>query len=197
MSSFLLAGVTPVTLTDNITEERLLKFGPFQTWLTTLQSSLKRQDEVQHPFHNDPYTLQSVTIQSVDWFGSNIGFVKLEAVVKNRERKLPGIAFLRGPSVAVLMILQPSDSKTERWVIMTEQPRIPTGSLRFLEIPAGMTDSAGSFAGSAAKVITEETGFDFPSQELKDLTRLAIGKDAIWEDDPLPAGPTDDIRTYI
>jgi ADP-sugar diphosphatase len=33
---------------------------------------------------------------------------------------------------------------------MTEQARIPAGSLRFVEIPAGMMDQYGTLKGAAA-----------------------------------------------
>ena len=54
------------------------------------------------------------------------------------------------------------------------QPRVPAGSLAFTEIPAGMLDDSGSFAGGAAKEIREETGLSIPSNELIDLTSLAL-----------------------
>jgi 8-oxo-dGTP pyrophosphatase MutT (NUDIX family) len=96
--------------------------------------------------------------------------------IKNvKNESLPGVAFLRGGSVAILMILRPSDSKDERWVIMTEQRRIPAGSLTFIEIPAGMIDEE-SFSGAAAKEIQEETGLVIPKHELLDLAELALGK---------------------
>jgi ADP-sugar diphosphatase len=164
-------------LTKEISEEELLKFRPFNVWLAALKSSFHGQKEEGHPFHEAPYTLRSIDIQSVDRFGARgIGFVKIRAEIKNRNNEsLPGVAFLRGGSVAILMILRPSDSKNERWVIMTEQPRIPAGSLTFMEIPAGMIDTQ-SFAGVAAEEIEEETGLVIPKTELLDLTELALGK---------------------
>ena len=57
---------------------------------------------------------------------------------------------------------------------MTIQPRIPAGSLAFPEIPAGMLDDSGSFAGGAAKEIQEETGLKIPQEELIDMTSLAL-----------------------
>lgn len=57
---------------------------------------------------------------------------------------------------------------------MTIQPRIPAGSLAFPEIPAGMLDDSGSFAGGAAKEIQEETGLSVPQNELIDMTSLAL-----------------------
>jgi len=194
----------PVQLTENITKEQLLGFLPFNKWLSALKTSLDRQGEEQHPFHTSPFSLRSVTIQSVDFFKPTvIGFIKLNAGVENANGKtLPGIAFLRGPSVAVLMILQPSDSKAEKWVILTEQPRVAAGSLQFMEVPAGMIDpETESFAGTAANVIMKKTGFKFPEQKLKDLTKYAIGKEAIWDDDTwddrAPAGSSDDLGAYL
>jgi len=65
----------------------------------------------------------------------------LEVVVENKKKEpLTNVVFLRGGAVAVLIILRPSDSPDERYVVMTEQPRIPAGSLNFMEIPAGMLD---------------------------------------------------------
>ena len=69
---------------------------------------------------------------------------------------------------------------------MAEQPRIPVGSLAFMEIPAGMLDNEGTFVGAAAKQIAEETGLEIKTRDLKDLTGLALKK----------AGALDDIRKY-
>ena len=57
---------------------------------------------------------------------------------------------------------------------MTVQPRIPAGSLAFPEIPAGMLDGSGNFAGGAAKEIYEETGLSVHQSELIDMTALAL-----------------------
>ena len=43
-----------------------------------------------------------------------------------------------------------------------------------LELPAGMLDDSGTFAGGAAKEISEETGLDVPAEDLINLTELAI-----------------------
>jgi ADP-sugar diphosphatase len=171
----------PVTvdLAKKITKEKLLKFTAFRNWKDTLLRNLELQyNDKDHAFHEDPYVLKSIEIQSVDYFSpTKIGFIKLKAEIRNRDKKeLPGIAFLRGGSVAMLMILRPVDSRDERWVVMTEQPRVPAGSLKFVEIPAGMLDDAGDFRGQAAKEIEEETGFKLPKHELIDLTKLALSQ---------------------
>lgn len=166
----------PVDLVEDLSEDQLRKFPAFQHWYETLQASLKNQESKDHAFHEKPYSLKSIQIKSVSFFGKRIGFLKFEAQITNAaNEKLPGIVFLRGPSVAMLMILRPHDNKSERFVIMTEQPRVPAGSLAFLEIPAGMMDDdTDTFAGVAAKEIREETGLTVHRDELKDLTALAL-----------------------
>jgi ADP-sugar diphosphatase len=59
----------------------------------------------------------------------------------------------------VLLILRASDDpeKGDR-VIFTVQPRIPVPCIKMPELPAGMLDGSGSFSGTAAKEIEEETG---------------------------------------
>lgn len=74
----------------------------------------------------------------------------------------------------MLLILTVQDSPSEKYVIMTRQPRIPVGSLDFQELPAGMIDDSGSFGGAAAKEIEEECGMKIPEGELVDLTKLAV-----------------------
>lgn len=76
------------------------------------------------------------------------------------------------------VILQPDDvpeaSETDKYLILTVQPRIPAGSLALAELPAGMIDDSGSFTGAAAKEIQEEIGLEIAQSQLIDLTSLAI-----------------------
>jgi ADP-sugar diphosphatase len=184
MQSFSLASTegfgdsVQVTIPSNITEEQLSSFIPFKDWKSNLRQNLALQDtDTTHAFHQDPYRLRSIMIQSVDWFGPRrIGFVKLNATIQNSRPGigLPGVAMLRGGNVAVLVILRPEQTRDERYIVMTEQPRVPTGSLRFREIPAGMLDSENGFSGAAANEIWEETGLRIPKEELIDLTELAL-----------------------
>ena len=89
----------PVYLPENINREQLEAFPAFNTWKTALTESLAKQSEPNHAFHDDPYILRKITIQSVDWFGPRIGFVKLNAEIKaskpdgnGRPKMLPGIS---------------------------------------------------------------------------------------------------------
>lgn len=102
----------------------------------------------------------------------------------------------------MLMILRPRDSSHERWVIMTEQARIPAGSLCFKEIPAGMLDESGTFVGGAVNEIKEETGLDIPANELIDLTALALtdagGKEKLQDGVyPSPGGSDEFIPIFL
>ncbi|KAI2611836.1 hypothetical protein GGR54DRAFT_616949 [Hypoxylon sp. NC1633] len=189
----------PVTLPEGLSEEKLLAFSPFTTWLRTLQNSLALQrPNAAHPFHADPYALRSITVQSYDLFGPSqappekrhLGFLKLTADVSNGAGEtLPGAVFLRGPSVAMLVLLVPEDvpprekgeagkgreerEEEERYVVLTVQPRVPAGSLAFVELPAGMVDEGGSFAGTAAREIREELRLEIPAAELRCLSDMA------------------------
>jgi len=130
---------------------------------------------INYHFHENPYRLKSVTIQSVDRIGERVSLVKIKALVQNDERlngrapTLPEIVSLRGV-VAVLMIVRPSDTNTESWIIMTEQLRIASGSLRFLEIPAGVFDDDATFRGVGQDVIRRAVH----ENELQDLGKLAF-----------------------
>ncbi|KAI1104029.1 hypothetical protein F4804DRAFT_342111 [Jackrogersella minutella] len=174
----------PVELPEGLPEEKLLAFSPFSNWLMTLTHSLSLQhSNTTHPFHIDPYSLRSVKIQSFDLFGRSpnqrLGFLKLTADVRNAGgESLPGSVFLRGPSVAMLVMLTPDDAEPkgaeeERYVVLTVQPRVPAGSLEFVELPAGMVDEGGSFAGTAAQEIQEELGMEIPAAELRCLSDMA------------------------
>jgi ADP-sugar diphosphatase len=120
-------------------------------------------------------------VQAADRFGGGrLGFVKLAADVRNaRDQTLPGAVFLRGPSVAMLVLLVPDDAApgsaaeaAERRVVLTVQPRVPAGSLAFVELPAGMVDG-GSFAGTAAREMREELDLVLPEDQLVCLSDLA------------------------
>ncbi|ETN39990.1 uncharacterized protein HMPREF1541_04265 [Cyphellophora europaea CBS 101466] len=177
-----IAGEPPVEvhLVDNLTEDQFVAWIPFKNWLETFRQSLALQSDVNHPFHKEDerYTLRSIEVKAVDMWGNRIGFLMMKTVVKNEKDKQPlaGTVFLRGGSVAILMILRPEEDEDndERWVVMTQQPRVPAASLTFYEIPAGMIDDSGTFSGAAAKELYEETSLEVPVSELKNMTKLAL-----------------------
>lgn len=140
-----------------VTVAAALACRPFQDWACAL----------------DPrYSIASITLQSVDFFGPRVGFVKFIADASWCGKRVPGIVFLRGGAVSVLPLLV---CRGERWVVCARQPRLAVGSGSFLELPAGMLDDCGSFVGVAAKELVEETGIVIDPSELIDLTALALG----------------------
>ncbi|KAI9676167.1 MAG: hypothetical protein M1817_000912 [Caeruleum heppii] len=171
----------PVSLPPDLKQEQLLSFPAFKTWLSTLQHSLSLQTrDAKHTFHHQPYKLRRIDVQAVDFFGKGrVGFIKMKAEVSNDEgEKIPGSVFLRGGSVGMMVILQPDDapqnSEKDKHVLLTVQPRLPAGSLTLTELPAGMIDDSGTFAGAAAKEIEEELSLSIPESDLLDMTALAL-----------------------
>ncbi|KAF2766268.1 nudix hydrolase 14 [Teratosphaeria nubilosa] len=165
----------PVALPDGLTEAQLLGFKAFSDWHRCLKNSLEKQKLGDHPFRQAPYRLRHIRVDSFDKPRDRILFVKMVATITNDHGDaLPGVVFLRGGSVAVLLILRPLDALDERYVVMTEQPRPAAGSLRFMEIPAGMLDDEENFAGAAAREIREEVGLQLNKADLIDMTALAL-----------------------
>lgn len=139
----------------------------------------------------------SLRIQSVDYFGAGpppagrVGFVKLIADATLRPGdgvdarfhggKIPGIVFLRGGAVCMLLVLE-SAATGEKFVVCCRQPRLASCDARFLELPAGMLDGSGAFAAVAIKEMEEETGITVGTGEMVDMTALVYGHDADeWE----------------
>ena len=163
-----------------ITEDQVklsIESVPFKEWLENLN---KQQN----------FILNSITFQSVDMFGPRIGFIKFKAdvlkVVLREERlsdgkvhqvkenkAIPNIVFMRGGSVAILVVLKSKETGKE-YSILTKQARFPAGVDMFAEIPAGMLDGNGDFKGVAAKEMEEETGLHIKSEHLIDLTEFAF-----------------------
>ena len=128
--------------------------------------------------------IKNIEIQSVDMFGPNVGFIKLKVNVDFNGRPIPGIIFMRGAAVAVLVILIFNGDK---YLLLTKQPRFPIGCSGFLEIPAGMMDEDGNLLGVAAKEMEEETGI-----KLKETDLISLGA-GIY---PSPGGCDELIHYY-
>lgn len=184
-------------------EEELLLFRPFVDWKAALKVSIEEQKHHDHPFNEAPYNLKHIRVDSFDRGRERLLFVKIFAQIENKKGEtLPGVVFLRGGSVTVLMILRPFDAPDERYVVMTEQPRPAAGSLRFLEIPAGMLDDHNDVVGEAAREIKEEVGIKLNKNDLIDMTALALKdhstqgyfKDAMY---PSPGACDEFIKIFL
>jgi hypothetical protein len=140
---------------------------PFRTWL----------ERCSNPSNGKQLEIEAIELQSVDLFGKRVGFIKLKSVSKLRdgdvlhEQELPGICFLRGNSVSILVALCCDDGTTHS--LLVEQPRVPIGQASALELPAGMLDGEDKVAGVACQEMEEECGITIHPRELIDLTHLA------------------------
>ena len=112
--------------------------------------------------------IKKIRIDAVKWFcppksisPEKLGFLfmELECISRETGQPVPGVVFLRGGAVAVYIVIE-VDGKN--YVVLTEQVRVPCGR-KLLEIPAGMLDGSGNFAGVAMKEISEETGLKAPT----------------------------------
>ena len=144
----------PVTGPPDLDLAFCVQATPFVNWVSTLDSGLE---------------VSEIKIHGVDYFGKRIGFLKLEAVTKCHGEHVPGIIFMRGGAVSILLILYTLEGS---WVVCTRQARVPVGKENLLELPAGMLDDSGNFAGVAAKELEEETGIRLSAADLCDMTAL-------------------------
>lgn len=91
----------------------------------------------------------------------------------------------------MLVVLRPDDhtADEEAHVLLTVQPRIATGSLAFVELPAGMMDADSNFAGKAAQEIREELGLVIHEDDLVCLTDQVAAIRQAKKRTAGPAGP--------
>jgi len=153
----------PLYYDSNLTFEQAklcIECTPFKDWLALVNKD-KRFD------------VKGIRIQGVDFFGPRVGFMKFKTDIVNEDGILiPGVVFMRGGAVGILVILS---CQGQEYTIITLQPRVPTGFFQFPEIPAGMLDHSGDFAGVAAKELKEECDISIAVKDLVDLTELAYG----------------------
>ena len=144
--------------------QQIIAAPKFQYWLKQLDTSI--------------LDIDNIRIDHVKWFcnpanpdPAKLGFLYLEVIAKEKQtnKPLPGIVFLRGNAVAVLISVNVG---SEEYIIFTEQTRVPVGR-KVIEIPAGMMDDSSNFAGVAMKEISEETGLKAPHvDDLKLLGKI-------------------------
>ena len=155
-------------------------------------------------FNPQQIKVNSVTITDINWFSAKpepikLGFVKctVDAIDVNSNKKIvSNIAFIRGNSVAILIIVKianpvkrrgksNSSEKETEYVLLCEQMRLPVGE-RKREICAGMTDAEGNIV-VALKEVKEETGL-----VIKHVSEL-VPLGSIY---PSPGGCDEEIHLY-
>lgn len=166
----------------DISKEQALNFAKtlpaFKNWITSLETTYGTDlkgvtiiDVTPFAIVKDPNTKAITQIKPM-------GFVFAKALAhKGTNPKTggpnipPGIAFIRGNAVCVLVILKDKATGKE-YVATVIQPRIPGGSKAYEEIPAGMMDAANDVAGVAAKELEEELGLKIKGKDLVKLSEM-------------------------
>jgi len=114
--------------------------------------------------------------------------------------------FMRGPAVAILVILIQNEPSFTKYSVVTKQVRMPVGIDDFREIPAGVVDKNNDVTVQAKTELWEETGLSINPNELFDLTSLFenvrhpsdITSDLKYEGMyPSPGGSDEYIRLYL
>ena len=138
--------------------------------------------------------IKSIRVDNATWFCApsaiapeKLGFLYLmvEATDRRTNKPVPGVVFLRGGAVAVLIVVRINNKP---YVILTKQIRVPTGGY-VLEIPAGMMDAKANFAGVAMNEIAEETGLNPPNLD----QLVTLGNPIL----PSPGGCDEEIQLFF
>lgn len=131
-------------------KNQLLLSNKFANWLKQLEEN---------------FIVSEVTIHKVFMFGNNVGFVNAQAEVTDKAgNRAPGIAFIRGNSVSILLVIKEKDSGLV-YTVLINQSRVPVGKA-VLECPAGMVDE-GVVNVKAIEELQEEVGRDIPFDQNK------------------------------
>jgi 8-oxo-dGTP pyrophosphatase MutT (NUDIX family) len=130
-------------------------------------------------FKSPKYTVSdTVTVHAAVPFGpittAKAGFVLASTSIGYTKTDgsagvVPGVAFLRGSAVAILVILRCGGTEH---VVLTIQPRVPIADPAYIETPAGMMDGDSNFAGKAALELKQETGLVITDREMRRLGKI-------------------------
>ena len=173
--------------------EKLIEMKAFKDWCDNFEQALLDQIDFEHIYIHDcdfagPTRLLFLKF-STDMKYNNAFVEQFRKLTPHKNTpSISDIVFMRGASVAILMVLKCEDGFDR--VILTKQTRVPVGKYALEEIPAGMLDESGDFAGVAAKEIQEETGLTIHTDDLVPLTPIASSY-------PSPGGCDEGIRFFL
>lgn len=99
-------------LTSEVDERQVLEFAPLSNWAANLLKTFALQHEdPHHQYHEDPYVLRSIDVQNADFSPNGLESLKAKAEVSNgKGERLPGITFLRGHYVSIMVGFGPVKS---------------------------------------------------------------------------------------
>ncbi|KAF9137952.1 hypothetical protein BGX30_009751 [Mortierella sp. GBA39] len=194
-----LRSIPLVAAHDKINLKQVSEFKPLLAWAKNLAKE-EEQAAKDNTTGKPPVRVEKVEVKSVDYFGPRIGFVNLavDAELTESGQKPPGLVFMRGGAVAVLLIIKTTNPSGEalEHVVLTKQPRLSIPSFNFPEIPAGMLDGSGDFVGKCAEELQEECGITLDHNKLIDMTELAYGDQ--WDGVYPSAGGCDEfLRLFV
>jgi ADP-sugar diphosphatase len=126
------------------------------------------------------FVLLSVHFESVDIIKKkgkpHVLFIKMNARIRNAAGDvLPGIIFLRGAAVGILIVLECEDKKgavPKKYVVLVESAMPAIGWTNYLQLPAGMMDNEVDPVLVALREMKEETGLTATASEMRSLTRM-------------------------
>jgi hypothetical protein len=110
----------------------------------------------------------------------DITYMECLVDAKINGKSVPGILFMRGSAVAILIVLHVDNgagAERQKYTLLVQQDGIPSELAASMEIPAGTIDASGKFSGAVAKDILEKTAIDIKRSDLVDVTE-ATYKDA-------------------
>lgn len=177
--------LVPITAEPGLDSDVVNRSAVFKQWVSEIDKDKK-------------LFISDIHIQSIDMFGTRVGFLKFKTTANvnvGGERgviEVPGIVFMRGGAVGILVILECEDQEytiltrqvSDPHLILTlssssssssspshphlilSQARVPVGVHDLPEIPAGMLDGSGNFKGVAAEEMREECDIDIQEKEL-------------------------------
>lgn len=142
-------------------------------------------------FNFNEIDLDEFHVTDIDFFGpevpNKLGFVKGYGVARDKATGdlLPAIAFIRGNSVAVLIVVRVRETGL-KYVLLCKQLRFPAGRL-LIEACAGMIDDeTTNVVGVVFNEVRQETGFLLKQENLIPLGAMR----------PSPGGCDEVINLY-
>lgn len=85
----------PITTKLDVDVASVLEFQPFKEWASALSNEMKGANE-----NGEELKIRNIEIQSVDYFGPKIGFIKfkVDAIFTETGKSVPGIVFMVIPT---------------------------------------------------------------------------------------------------
>tara|TARA_B100001175_G_C19472078_1_gene622313 strand:+ start:589 stop:1350 length:762 start_codon:yes stop_codon:yes gene_type:complete len=150
-----------VTWEPSINPDHALNSPKFKEWTHEIEQ-------------NGNIVVEAIHIQSLDYFGSRVGILKMAVTARlsHNQIPLPGIVVLKGGGVSVLVVLE---CEGVEYAVTCVQPRVPLGTDSFVELPAGLLDDKNDFAGACARELKEEADISIQKDDLIDMTEEIYG----------------------